>query len=269
MDNLDNINYESLANQNNTEQEVKISLERKKQRLIIIIILIISIIIIAVSIFLIVKYAGKPKYDDGEEDPENALYGFMCDSGSSGTRVNVYRWPQRKKNIIPIIKEKGRYGVNPGIHEMNEKVIEEAMGILINYCKNRIMELSNNKYNLSEVNFYLKATAGMRSISEEEQNKKLNIIRNVIKKSEFKFLDDDWAKVIDGSEEGLFGWINNNYLNRILLNNEEEGKQIDMPYGSIDLGGYSLEITFSTNETIKEHYNILFKIMEKQEYMKF
>lgn len=27
-----------------------------------------------------------------------------------------------------------------------------------------------------------------------------------------------------------------------------------MPYGSIDLGGYSLEITFSTNETIKEHY---------------
>ena len=76
------------------------------------------------------------------------------------------------------------------------------MNILLDYCKNRIIELSNNKSNLSEVNFYLKATAGMRSISEEEQNKKLNIIRNVIRKSEFNFLEDDWAKVINGSEEG-------------------------------------------------------------------
>jgi apyrase len=107
---------------------------------------------------------------------------------------------------------------------------------------------------LSDVNFYLKATAGMRSISEEEQNKKLDAVRKAIRKSEFKFLEDDWAKVINGSEEGLFGWMTSNYLNKILLKNEEEKKQIDVPYGSIDLGGYSLEITFSTNETIKEHY---------------
>jgi len=32
----------------------------------------------------------------------------------------------------------------------------------------------------------------MRSISKEEQNKKLDIIRNVIKKSNLKFLNDDW-----------------------------------------------------------------------------
>ena len=248
---MENLNYETLAN---TDEDKKNSPERKKKILILIIILVISIIIIAVSIFLIVKYTGKTKYDDGEKDPENALYGCMCDAGSSGTRVNVYRWPQRKKNIIPLMTEMGRYGVNPGIHEMNEKAIEGTMGILIDYCKNRIIELSNNKCNLSDVNFYLKATAGMRSISEEEQNKKLNIIRNAIRKSEFKFLDDDWAKVINGSEEGLFGWINVNYLNRILLKNEEERQLKDMPYGSIDLGGYSLEITFYTNETIKEHY---------------
>ena len=253
MDDLDNINYESLANKNNKE-EAKNSPERKKQRLIIIIILIISIIIIAISIFLTVKYAGKTKYDNGEKDPENAIYGCMCDAGSSGTRVNVYRWPQRKKNIIPLMTEMGRNTTKPGIHEQDEKELEKNMNILLDYCKNRIIELSNNKSNLSEVNFYLKATAGMRSISEEEQNKKLDIIRNVIRKSEFKFLEDDWAKVINGSEEGLFGWMTSNYLNQILLNNEEKGKQIDIPYGSIDLGGYSLEITFSTNETIKEHY---------------
>ena len=149
--------------------------------------------------------------------------------------------------------EMGRNTTKPGIHEQDEKELETTMNILIDYCKNRIIELSNNKSNLSEVNFYLKATAGMRSISEEEQNKKLDVIRNVIKKSPFKFSNDDWAKVINGSEEGLFGWMTSNYLNKILLKNEEEEKQVDLPYGSIDLGGYSLEITFSTNEKIKEH----------------
>ena len=109
--NMENLNYESLAN----TDEVKMNNpERKKQRLIIIIILIISIIIIAVSIFLIAKYAGKQKYDNGEKDPENAIYGCMCDAGSSGTRVNVYRWPQRKKNIIPIMTEMGRNTTKPG-----------------------------------------------------------------------------------------------------------------------------------------------------------
>jgi Golgi nucleoside diphosphatase len=68
-----------------------------------------------------------------------------------------------------------------------------------------------------------------------------------------KFLNDSWAKVITGSEEGVFGWITGNYLNRILFDNEEKGKVTTLPYGSIDLGGYSLEITFYTEEEIKEH----------------
>ena len=162
--NLESLNYESLAN---TDDFKTNDPEKKKKRLIIIIILIISIIAIVVTIYLIVKYTGKTKYDDGEKDPENALYGCICDAGSGGTRVNVYRWPQRKKNIIPLMTEMGRNTTKPGIHEQDEKELETTMNILIDYCKNRIIELSNNKSNLSEVNFYLKATAGMRSISEE------------------------------------------------------------------------------------------------------
>jgi len=248
--NLENVNYESLAN---TDEKKADNPERKKKILILIIILVISIIVISLVIFFIIKYTGEPKYDDGEADPENALYGCMCDAGSSSTRVSVYRWPHRNKNIIPLITEIGRQSIGPGIHEMNEKVIESSMNYLIDFCKDTIYKLSNKKSNLSEANFYLKATAGMRSISEEEQNKKLDIIRNVIKKSNLKFLNDDWVKVIDGSEEGLFGWITGNYLNKILFENEKEGKLKNIPYGSIDLGGYSLEITFTTNETIKEH----------------
>ena len=243
---MNNSNDDSLDVQGNLNEAKIDNPKRKKKKLILIIILIslISVISISISIYLIVNY---------RDDPEDALYGCMCDAGSSSTRVNVYRWPPRQKNIIPLITEMGRFSVGPGIHEMNEKDLETSMDLLIGFCKMRINEYTNNKGNLSDVNFYLKATAGMRTISEEDQNKKLDVIRNVIKKSPFKFLNDDWAKVISGGEEGMFGWINVNYLNRILFKNEEAGEQIDIPYGSIDLGGYSLEIAFSTNETIKEH----------------
>ena len=245
---MDNLDLDTLINKN------IFSPERKKKTLfLIIIIIIITIINIGVSIYYFIKYSRMLKYDDGSSEFENDLYGCMCDAGSSGTRVNVYHWPERKPNNIPLISEMGRNRTSSGIHEMNETTLVKTMDILIDYCKNRIIELSHNKCNLSKVNFYLKATAGMRSISEEEQNQKLNIIRNTIKKSPFRLLNDDWVKVINGSEEGLFGWITSNYLNKILLKNEEDGKQNNIPYGSIDLGGYSLEITFTTNETIKEH----------------
>ena len=247
--NMDDMDSDILIN----PEEYKISSTEKKKKLVLIIILSISFLPIGLSIYCFINYFNKIKYDDGGDNPENALYGCMCDAGSSGTRVSVYRWPKRKKNIIPDIAEIARHKTIPGIHQKNEKELEETMNTLIGFCKERIIESSKNASNLSDVSFYLRATAGMRSISKEEQKKKLDIIRNVIKKSHLKFLNDDWVKVIDGKEEGLFGWISVNYLNNILRNNENAEKQIEMPYGSIDLGGYSLEITFSTNETIKEH----------------
>ena len=110
-----------------------------------------------------------------------------------------------------------RTSTKPGMHKMTDSQIENAMDTLINFCKNKVMELSNNKTNLKDVNFYLKGTAGMRSISVEEQNRKLGIIRRKIRESNLNFLSDDWAKVIKGTEEGIYGWIAGNYLNKILF----------------------------------------------------
>ena len=249
FNNLEGVDYDSLVN----ESGGRVRPDKNKEFIVLIIIITISTICLGLSIYTFIDYSKQLKYDDGSFDPKNSFYGCMCDAGSSGTRVSVYRWPKGKKNTIPILTEVERKRKEPGIHQLNESKIEETMNELIDFCKNKISELSFNTKNLSEVSFYLKATAGMRSISKEEQNKKLDIIRNTIKKSKLQFLNDSWVKVIDGSEEGLFGWIDVNYLNKILFNNEKAGKQIEIPYGSIDLGGYSLEITFSTNETIKEH----------------
>ena len=230
---------------------------KKKNQLFLIIILSISLLPLGLCTYCFINYfqVTKPKYADSLNNLENALYGCMCDAGSSGTRVSVYSWPKRKKYMIPVISEVARQKKpnSTGIHKQNDTELQETMNYLIDFCKKTVIEKSNNKSNLSDVGFYLKATAGMRSISEEKQKKKLDIIRDTIRKSKLKFLNDSWAKVINGSEEGLFGWMHVNYLNHILFDNEDDKEHIKLPYGSIDLGGYSLEITFSSNETIKEH----------------
>ena len=250
MENIEDANLDNLIN--NEDDKTKSSQDKKK-KIILAIVIVSCIIIVGVVIFLIVYFLKGPNYDNGGKDPEHAFYGCMVDAGSSSSRVSVYRWPERKKNTIPFITEMNRTSTKPGMHKMTDSQIENAMDTLINFCKNKVMELSNNKTNLKDVNFYLKGTAGMRSISVEEQNRKLGIIRRKIRESNLNFLSDDWAKVIKGTEEGIYGWIAGNYLNKILFENEEAGKQKKVPYGSIDLGGYSLELTFGTNEVIKEN----------------
>lgn len=244
MDKLENSNPETLTGSESFNSDWK----KKRLKLIIIIV---SCVIVVTLVIVLSVVLTRPKYDPGT--PETNNYGCMCDAGSSSTRVSVYSWPERKLNTIPVISEVGRESISPGMHTKSDNEIEEAMNFLIDSCRNIINNQSSNKANISEANFYLKGTAGMRSIPVEEQNKKLDIIRKTIRKSKFKFLQDDWAKVINGSEEGMFGWITGNYLNRILFENEKAGKIEKQPYGSIDLGGYSLEITFYTSGEIKEH----------------
>ena len=247
MDKMENTNLENLTN-NDTDEVLE---EKKKKKIKIIIIVVACVVVVTLIIVLSVVLTRKT------QDPN--FYGCMCDAGSSSTRVSVYTWPPRNGNSIPNITEKGRKSTEPGMHTMDEKQIEGAMDVLINYCKDTVKDVSKNTANLSDVSFYLKGTAGMRSLDVDQQNKKLDVIRKKIRESKLKFLKNEWAKVITGKEEGTFGWITANYLNGILFENEKEGKIKKTPHGSIDFGGYSLEITFYTKEEIEQH-NVSLKL---------
>ena len=84
----------------------------------------------------------------------------------------------------------------------------------------------------------------MRKLSEEEQNTKIETVRNTIKKSKLLFKEDDWAVVISGRDEGIYGWVSVNYLKTILNKNSNEGKITEKTFGVIDCGGSSIEMTF-------------------------
>ena len=99
----------------------------------------------AIAIIIIFhKFDKDTDYEDGGSDPENALYGCMCNAGSSATRVNVFRCPKRKENTIPVITQIERLKTYPGIHKPSIKKLKANMNTLIDYCKNIINESSSN-----------------------------------------------------------------------------------------------------------------------------
>ena len=73
----------------------------------------------------------------------------------------------------------------------NDEEIENVANIYINFCENGINYYSNNNANIEESSFFFKATAGMRKLSEEEQNQKINVVRKTVRNSNFLFDEDN------------------------------------------------------------------------------
>ena len=67
-----------------------------------------------------------------------------------------------------------------------------------------------------------------------------------------------WVRIITGVEEAYFGWIALNCMKRRLDN-------IPMldTFGALDLGSYSLQVTFESKESIQNGLNLSIGKMER------
>ncbi|KAF2298848.1 hypothetical protein GH714_028297 [Hevea brasiliensis] len=92
------------------------------------------------------------------------------------------------------------------------------------------------------------ATAGMRLLDYEVQERILESCRKVLRKSRFKFRDD-WASVITGSDEGVYAWVVANYAMGTLGGDPRETT------GIIELGGASAQVTFVANEPVPPEFS--------------
>ena len=187
------------------------------------------------------------KKDD--KTPENKItqYGCLIDSGSSSSKGYIYKWfkSNNDSSIPELTQIKKSDKVKPALGSTkNDSEIEQHVNTLLEFCEDGIIDNSNNSTNISESPFYLKATAGMRKLSEDVRNNKISVVRKVLKNSNFMFINDDWARVISGEDEGIYGWITVNYLNNIFKINNEAKTIKQQSFGVIDLGGSSVEITF-------------------------
>lgn len=137
----------------------------------------------------------------------------VIDAGSSGTRLHVFQ----KTSSIPSYQEVFQQKIEPGLSQVPFVSIDA-------YLK-RLFPMHHN----ISINTYFYATAGMRLLSIEEQNRCYMKIKDWFAEQTTWELKD--IRTISGQEEGAFAWLAVN-----------QGRSIDDLQAVIEFGGASAQI---------------------------
>ncbi|GBG76667.1 hypothetical protein CBR_g22884 [Chara braunii] len=165
---------------------------------------------------------------------------YPCLACISRTRVYVYAWRQGTNGSLPKVEErinnavpqkKGlayrRMETEPGLDKFvgNAEGIRDALKPLLDWA---IEEVPSSRHSRTPI--FLFATAGT-SVQFRQ----------------------DWARIISGIEEAVYGWIALNYMMRTI-----ERPETRYVLGALDLGGSSLEVTFvpSKSSRVKHPANV-------------
>ncbi|PRP89552.1 ectonucleoside triphosphate diphosphohydrolase 1 [Planoprotostelium fungivorum] len=181
-------------------------------------------------------------------------YGIIMDAGSSGTRIYVYQWFKENRptlfvyqEISPLNATVSNLKTTPGVSSFynNPTGLNASLAPLISFAQKNIPPTSWNSTIL-----FFKATAGMRLLPQYQQDSILNDIRTILNGSGFLFRPE-WARVITGDEEGIYGWVAVNYLESTLANLTagSYGALGESIYNrpeltTLDLGGASTQVAF-------------------------
>lgn len=203
--------------------------------------------------------------------PENVKYGIVLDAGSSHTTLYIYKWPAEKENDTGVVNQIEECQLKgPGISKYAQKLDE--IGTYLTECMETARKVIP-KSRHQETPVYLGATAGMRLLSEENEQSADMVLATVtqsLSKYPFNF---QGARIITGTEEGAYGWITINYLlgkftkKLRWFNLMPNGNDSQETYGALDLGGASTQITFvPQNQTIESPQNALYFRLYGKDY---
>lgn len=167
-------------------------------------------------------------------------YLAMIDAGSSGCRVHVYRYGKLDKSSGPlfVLPKHTSRKVKPGLSSFADHPNDAGPSLegLITFLKETIPEDS-----WGQTPVWLKATAGLRMLSEDKSVAILNSVRDYLKHHSPFIFRPSYAKIISGKEEGAFGWIAFNYLKKLIGPKAEEGHL--SPFAVVEMGGASSQVT--------------------------
>ncbi|XP_068638119.1 probable apyrase 6 [Aristolochia californica] len=173
-------------------------------------------------------------------------YGIVIDGGSTGTRIHVFHFVEDNGKLVLDLKNGGwaSMKVNPGLSSFSEDPESSRISLheLLEFAKRKI---SKNHWGETEVR--LMATAGLRRLDAEVQERILKCCRSVLKSSGFRF-KDDWASVIMGADEGIYAWVAANYALGTL------GGDPLQTTGIIELGGASAQVAFVSSEPLPPEF---------------
>jgi hypothetical protein len=163
----------------------------------------------------------------------DAHYAIIIDAGSSGSRLHLYQY--ELDHDIPVIQEKFSASTKPGLSAFvaNPEAAGESLAKMLDGATTALKAANLDPHTIP---ISILATAGMRLLPEAKQV--------VIYQDVLKYLQKHYAfpvsrlETISGKMEGVYGWLDVNYLSNHFQDNHT--------LGSIDMGGASTEIAFDT-----------------------
>ncbi|XP_006880271.1 PREDICTED: ectonucleoside triphosphate diphosphohydrolase 1 [Elephantulus edwardii] len=184
---------------------------------------------------------------------ENFKYGIVFDAGSSHTTMYIYKWSAEKMNDTGLVYEIEACKVKgPGISAYALRLHD--IPVYLTQCMGKAKDIIP-KYKHQETPVYLGATAGMRLLRMENQELSDMILSSVTSVFDSYPFNFQGANIIEGSEEGAYGWITINYLmGKIKEKNIYKfipWRKTESPatYGALDLGGASTQIAYVPETT--------------------
>ncbi|NXL65241.1 ENTP5 diphosphohydrolase, partial [Chordeiles acutipennis] len=179
----------------------------------------------------------------------NTFYGIMFDAGSTGTRIHIYTFVQKSPEKLPELEGEIFESVKPGLSAYADQPEKGAESV------KRLLDMAIDAVPpqlWKKTPVVLKATAGLRLLSEEKaQALLLEVVREVFEESPF-LVPEDSVSIMDGSYEGIICALGA-VLSMMLFAGQLSG-QNPHTVGTLDLGGASTQITFlpQFEETLKE-----------------
>ncbi|NXY15452.1 ENTP5 diphosphohydrolase, partial [Atrichornis clamosus] len=179
----------------------------------------------------------------------NTFYGIMFDAGSTGTRIHIYTFVQKSPENLPELEGEIFESVKPGLSayadqpEKGAETVKKLLDMAVDAVPPHLWKTTP---------VVLKATAGLRLLSEEKAQALLSeVVKEVFEESPF-LVPEDSVGIMDGSHEGIICALGA-VLSMVLFAGQLSG-QNQQTVGTLDLGGASTQITFLPRfeETLKE-----------------
>jgi len=167
-------------------------------------------------------------------------HGIVFDAGSSGSRIHVYTWKTGgggPKDAFDLVED-DLLKIKPGLSAYKDRPGEAGASLapLVAHAKKKVPADA-----VATTPVLLMATAGLRMVGESAKDAILKSVCAELSTSGFLFRCE-WATLLDGREEGLYGWVTVNYLLDALYAQAPPKESV----GIIDLGGGSVQIVFPT-----------------------
>lgn len=199
-------------------------------------------------------------------------YHIIIDAGSTGSRLYLFQYIlQHHYPIINVISTTKNYG---GLSNVGSNNAGISLKQLLDNAQAEIL-----RRNLNNITIDVLGTAGMRLLSSTEQESIYNDIKSYIQ--EHYTFHIGRVMTISGEMEGIYGWLEINYLRHTLISNHKIVKgfydkldveldvgsndelyvglndelDVELPVGVVDVGGASVQITFANNVVPNMYFN--------------